>query len=412
MTYRPSRRTALGIAGAAAATGAIATFAGSGAVAASGRTGGIPAGLEPGGELDRLAADLAAKDQFSGSFLLTYHGRPVLARSYGMANKALSVRNGPDTRFGLASVTKLLTGIAIAQLAQDRAIAYTDPLGRHVTGFPAEVADTVTIHHLLTHTSGLGDYVNTPAYRDNYLSWTTPDAVMNGITDVVRQSTPAFPPGAAHLYSNSAFHLLAVIVANVSGKSYFDYMREHVFQRAGMRDSGFYTTADWRNDRRIARPYAPPRSGGDRVDTLDEHVFIGTGCGGAFATCADMDRLARALLGNRLLTPAFTRLTLDAKLPADAGPPPGPPAGAPAGAPAAPTQPTAPRLGFKAYGGLASINDANQWSYGLSGGSTQGESTDYAIYAEQGWVCVVLGNYESGTAQLISSPARRLVNGG
>jgi CubicO group peptidase (beta-lactamase class C family) len=326
--WRHERCTVLGLAGAAATTGVIVAFgATDAATAAAGRPSGIPDGLKPGGELDRFAADLATKDQFSGSFLLTYQGRPVLARSYGMADKARSVHNRPNILFGLASVTKLLTGIAIAQLAQDRKIAYTNTLGQHVTGFPAEIADTVAIHHLLTHTSGPGDYINTPAFQDNHLSWTTPDAVMNGITDVVRQSTLAFPPGAQHLYSNSAFHLLAVIVANVSREV---LRRLHAGHRVPPR----------RHARRGLRASR---------HTLDQHTFIGTGCAGAFATCAGMDRLARALLGNQLLTPAFTQLTLGAKLPAT---------------------------------------------------------------RSRGWGCVVLSNYEAGTAQPISPMARKLINGG
>jgi CubicO group peptidase (beta-lactamase class C family) len=402
MTYRPSRRAVLGFAG---ATGAIA-FAGTeaGAAGANGRPtgGGIPAGLKPGGELDRFAADLAARDQFSGSFLVTHGGRTVLARSYGLANKELSIPNGPDTIFALASVTKLLTGIVIGRLAQDRKLAYSDRLGQHVPGFPSEIADTVSIHHLLTHTSGLGDFMQTRAYQDLCRSWTTEEEVRDGCTDIIRQSTLAFPPGSRHLYSNSAYHLLGVIAANASGQSLSDYMRENVFRRAGMHDSDFYTTTAWRDDRRIARPYAPPPSGGPRVDALGEHVFVGTGHTGAFATCAGMDRLARALVGNRLLSPAFTQLTLGPKIPV--GKVIGPPG---AGAPM-----PVPGIGFKAYGGMANLDDANRWSYWMDGGSTGGESTDYTVYADQGWVCVVLGNYELGTAQPIAGRARALINGG
>jgi CubicO group peptidase (beta-lactamase class C family) len=402
MTYQPSRRAVLGFAGAAGATGAIAAFAG--AAGASGRaTGdGIPAGLKPGGELDRFATDLAAKDQFSGSFLVTHRGRTVLARSYGMANRDLSIPNGPDTIFGLASVTKLLTGVAIGKLVQDRKLAYTDRLGQHVPGFPSEIAETVSIHHLLTHTSGLGDFMQTRAYQDAQQSWTTEQAVRDGCTDIIRQSTLAFPPGSRHLYSNSAYHLLGEIVTNASGQSLSDYLRENVFRRAGMHDSDFYTRTAWRDDRRIARPYAPPLSGGPRADVLGEHAFVGTGHTGAFATCAGMDRLARALVGNRLLTPAFTQLTLGPKIPV--GKVIGPPGGG------VPTP--VPGIGFKTYCGMANLDDANQWSYWMDGGSTGGESTDYAVYPDQGWVCVVLGNYELGTAQPIAAKARTLINGG
>ncbi|WP_026359919.1 serine hydrolase domain-containing protein [Amycolatopsis nigrescens] len=404
MTTRPSRRTVLGMAGAAGAaviSGAAPAIAKAAQTSTDSTSGRIPDDLKPGGALDRLVADLAAKDEFSGSLLLTHRGRPVLARSYGMANKAQSVPNGPDTIFGLASVTKLLTAIAVAQLVQRRKIAYGDPLGRHVSGFPAEIADTVTVHHLLTHGSGLGDFHAMPGYWETARTWTTVEQVVAGTTDFVRRSTLAFPPGAGDLYSNSGFHLLGEIVASASGQSFFDYQREHIFRPAGMTGSDFYTTAQWRGDKRIARPYRKEESG-ERVDTIDEHVFIGTGPGGAFSTCADMDRLVRALLGDKLLEPAFTGLLLDGKLPIG-GPRPR------AGTAAEPGEQDRP-TGFKAYGGIASLTDRNEWNYGLSGGSTGGASTDLGMYPDRGWVSVILSNYQAQTVQPIASLARRLIN--
>lgn len=398
-----------GAAGAVIASGAGLTVVGASGAAApatgvgadSARSGPIPDDLKPGGALDRLVADLAAKDEFSGSLLLTHRGRPVLARSYGMANKAQSIHNGPDTIFGLASVTKLLTGVAIAQLAQRRKLAYSDPLGRYIDGFPFEIADTVTIHHLLTHSSGLGDYHGMPGYWEAARTWTSTEQVVAGTTDFIRRSTLAFPPGAGHLYSNSAYHLLGVIVAKASGQpSYFDYMRTHVFRPAAMASTDFYTKPQWRDDRRIARPYRKEESG-ERVDTLEQHVFIGTGAGGAFATCADMDRFARALLGDELLEPAFSQLTLGGKIPAAGQRPP-------TGAPPAQDEQT-PSVGFKAYGGLASLSDRNEWTYGLSGGSSAGASTDLAMYPNRGWVSVILSNYEQRTVQPIAALARRLI---
>jgi len=404
MTTRPSRRTVLGVAGAAVASGAALAVTGAAGAAtgtAGARPGRIPDDLKPGGALDRLVADMAARDEFSGSLLLTYRGEPVLARSHGMANKALSVQNGPDTIFGLASVTKMLTAVAIGQLAQRRAIGYGDPLGRYVDGFPAAIADTVTIHHLLTHSSGLGDFHAMPGYWDTARTWTTAEQVVAGITDFVRRSTLAFAPGAGHLYSNSGFHLLGEIVAKASGQSFFEYMREHVFGPAGMSGSDFYTTAQRRDDRRIARPYQKQASG-ERVDTLDQHVFVGTGPGGAFATCAGMDSFARALLADELLDPPFTRLTLGGKIPLSDQQSPDDVTGEQNG----PAQ-----IGFKAYAGSASLSDKNEWSHGLSGGSTHGASTNLVLYPDSGWVSVILSNYEGRTVQPIADLARRLIVG-
>src|SRR5262249_58943991 len=129
----------------------------------------------------------ATQDKFSGTVLLSHEGRPALTRSYGMANKQLSIPNGPDTIFALASVGKLFTAVAVAQLVQRGMVAYHEKLGTYLDGFPAEIADTVTVHQLLTHTSGMGDYWESQAYLDQSETWTSADEVMDGIMAIVRQ---------------------------------------------------------------------------------------------------------------------------------------------------------------------------------------------------------------------------------
>jgi CubicO group peptidase (beta-lactamase class C family) len=379
MTTLPTRRSVLGMAGAVAVAGTA--LSGTAGAVTDTATDRIPRDLKPGGALDRLVADLAAKDEFSGGLLLTHRGRTVLARSYGMADKARAVSNGPDTIFGLASVTKLITGIAVGQLAQARAVAYTDAIGKYVDGF----ADTMTVHHLLTHTSGLGDFHGAPGYWETARSWTSTEQVLAGTMDFIRRETPAFAPGAGTRYSNSAYFLLGEIVAKASGQSFVDYLREHVFRPAGMDSTDFYTKPQRRDDPRIARPYRKEPSG-ERVDTLEEHVFID----GAFSTCGDMERLARALLGNKLLTPAVTQHTLSGKLPM------------------APQGPE-PLIDFQAYGGLAILSANNEWCYKMSGGSTGGASTDFAMYPDRGWVSVVLSNYQAETVRPIARLARQLI---
>jgi CubicO group peptidase (beta-lactamase class C family) len=96
-------------------------------------------------------------------------------------------------------VTKLFTAVAVAQLAQQGTVAYNGKLGTYLSGFPASVADTVTIHHLL-----------------------------------IRRSALEFPPGAGFRYSNAGYHVLGATVAQVTGQSYYDYVREHVFRAVGM----------------------------------------------------------------------------------------------------------------------------------------------------------------------------------
>lgn len=263
MTAHPSRRAVLGMLGTASAVAlaprpAFADVPASrGARTPASSSTRVPAGLRPGGELDQLVADKAARDEFSGSLLLTHRGRTVLARSHGMADKQRAIPNAHDTAFALASVTKMATMVAVAQLAQQGALSYREPLGTYLDGFPEPIA-AATVHHLLTHTSGLGDYHNAPGYKEAEGTWTSPEQVMAGITGFIRGSQPAFPAGAGYAYSNSGYHLLGEIVARVSGTSYYDYVRRHVFAAAGMSRADFVTKPQWRADRRHRAPL-PPR---------------------------------------------------------------------------------------------------------------------------------------------------------
>ncbi|GAA3106228.1 CubicO group peptidase (beta-lactamase class C family) [Kribbella aluminosa] len=223
-------------------------------------------------ELDKYLDKLQADDSFSGTVLVLKDGRPVVSRSMGYADQGRRVRNRPDTIFCLASVTKMFTGIAIGRLAQRRSLNLDDPIGKYLSGFKAGIGDKVTIHHLLTHTSGLGDYMQLDGYWAESATWTTPQQTMDGILRYVRTESLAFAPGTEAKYSNSGFHVLGCIVAKVAGVSYYDYIRTNVFRPAGMTSSDFTLLDQWKTDRRFAHPY-PTDQSGKRYDALAAGAF-------------------------------------------------------------------------------------------------------------------------------------------
>jgi CubicO group peptidase (beta-lactamase class C family) len=389
-----TRRTILSLAGAAPVALAIGEQAGAGPGYAR-----VPDGLKPGGELDTFVAELAAKDRFSGSLLLTHHGRPVLSRSYGMADKALGIANGPDTVFALASVTKVLTAVGVVQLVERGRLSFGATLGSLLDGFAPEIGEAVTVHHLLTHTSGLGDFHLVPGFWATARTWTSAQQVMDGITQIIRGMAVAFPAGASHAYSNAGFHLLGAIVAKVSGLSYYDYMRQNVFGPAGMSSSDFYTTPQWLTDPRIAHPYTRTDSD-ERVDDIGGHYFIGTPAGEAFCTCADLDRFTRALLGGKLISAPFLQLYAGGKVPMrPMQPPPGSP----------PLPPGPPPVAMQCYGPIGTVA-GGQWTVGHGGGSP-GISTSLEVFPDSGWTVVVFSNYDPPAAQPIAAAARRLITG-
>jgi CubicO group peptidase (beta-lactamase class C family) len=380
MTGSISRRSVLGVLGAAPLAGAALVAAPGATQAASAESAAPPRDLRPGGALDRLIGRLAAEDRFSGTVLLVHRGRPVLARSYGMANKDQSIPNGERTTFNLASITKSFTAVAVAQLAQHGGIRFHDTVGSHLNGFPAEIANTVTVHHLLTHTSGVGRPAISTGKPEG-LEWQSFDEVMDGTLAIVKQQSPPlrFTPGERFEYSNDAFFVLAAIVASVSGQSYFDYVRQHVFRRAGMTHADFLSRPQVLAARDVAHPYATQRDGTRDDFTTSEFFPFSTGpAGGAYSTASDLLRYAEALSAGTLLRPSFAGLTTSGKiaLPPTANPPEPP-----------------SRTLFYGYGHLDAIVNERRL-FGHSGGGA-GAATRLDIFPDLGWVAVVLSNYDT-----------------
>ena len=379
-----SRRSFLGRTGLAVAP---AVVGGSWALPAAADTGTVR------GQLDKYLDQLAAEDRFSGTVLLVHGDRTVLSRSIGFADRKNGVRNRADTRYCLASVTKMFTATAIAQLAQRGALDLADTIGKYLSGFKAEVADKVTIHNLLTHTSGLGDYMQLAGYFEESSTWTTPRQMMDGTLRYIRTESLVFAPGTASKYSNSGFHVLGCIVEKVSGESYYDYIRKHVFRPAGMTSADFTLLSQWRTDRRFAHPY-PTDESGKRYDALGTDMFgvIGGPAGNAFATASDLVRFVKALNDGTLLsttwrdvfvTPKFAMATLPAK-------------------------PGLPQvINFVGYGADSAIINGTLITGHLGG--APGVSTSAEWYPSRGWTAVHLGNYDPTPGANVNQELRQVL---
>jgi CubicO group peptidase (beta-lactamase class C family) len=338
-----------------------------------------------------------------------------------MADKENSVRNTEDTIFALASASKPFTGLAILQLAQQGRLQLWEKLGTYLTGFPADVADHVTIHQLLTHTSGMGDLNTDTEYLNAVPTWGSADEVVAETLDFIRRAPLHFTPGTSTQYSSNGYDVLGSIVEKVSGQSFFDYVRERVFVPAGMTRTDFYTRPQWLSDKRMAQPYGLNEDG-ERVNALREPDklgdfpnaatrFIGTSAGNGFSTAPDLVRFAEALQTNKLLNPAFTELYWSAKSP---NPPlsqnPGGGGNRPPSAPTPDGTHTAAVGGsFHAYGAPVALYN-NRWLFGHGGGAA-GESTNWTIYRDMDWTTVVLANHDGFDLQTLIDLERRLIAG-
>jgi CubicO group peptidase (beta-lactamase class C family) len=337
--------------------------------------------LRPGGALDQLVSQEAARDAFSGNVLLAYRGRAVLARSCGMADKDQSIPNTVNTRFGLASVTKAMTATAVTQLSQQGKIAFDATLGTYLDGFPAQVADTVTIHQLLTMTSGMDNYYYDPAWLPQSEQWASASEVLDGTMAFIRRQPLLFTPGARYSYSNSGFVVLGAIVARVCGLPYWDYMRQHIFTPAGMTRTDFYTrpqVLEMLANHELAHAYAAQRNGGPRVDASGDPMYIGLpdGAGGPMTTAPDLLSFAVALRGGNLLNRAYTELVLAGKMPLL------PPANA-----------VPPRQAWLSGYGLEDTITHNQHILSHAGNGP-GIANILDIYPYLDWTAVVVSNYD------------------
>lgn len=256
-------------------------------------------------QIETFMGKLAALDAFSGTLLVAKDGRPIFKRAYGLASKAYKVPNRIDTKLNIASTTKMFTAVSIFQLIEQGKLSLDDTVGKILPDYPnKKVAEKVTIHHLLSHSSGLGDY-----HGAKYIC-------RKGI---LRQSRDYFPlfadqplsfePGKRMQYSNAGYVLLGAIIEEVSGENYFEYVRKHIFKPAGMASTDFYETdIDTPN---LATGYTNFIDKGD--DYFEFHLgqrrntsltigAKGSSQGGAFSTAEDLLRFSLALRGHKLLS--------------------------------------------------------------------------------------------------------------
>ena len=248
---------------------------------------------------------------FSGTVLVAEDGRPLLERGYGAANRSRGIPNTARTRFCIASMGKMFTAVAIAQLVQQGKLSFADPIGKYLRGFRGDIAEKVTIAELLTHTSGLGDIALGTAAPARTLA--------EQLARIVNEPLQ-FEPGSRFSYSNDGFIVLGAIIERVAGVSYADYVRQHVFEPAGMTDT----------DVRVYRPAEIPRMahgyllGNDgQLHDNAEMEQIGNPSGGAYSTVGDLLKFAQALTRHQLLSPALTDTIVTGKV--DVHRPGGPP---------------------------------------------------------------------------------------
>lgn len=331
--------------------------------------------------LSALRAELEkrlAADSFAGAVLVAKDGKPVFKAAYGLADREKKIPNQLDTQFRIGSMNKMFTAVSVLQLVQTGKTKLTDPLGKYLPDYPnKDLASKVTIHQLLTHTGGTGDFFG-PEFDKHRLELKT----LQDYVKLYGQRGVEFEPGSKWAYSNYGFLLLGMLVEKMSGQSYYDYVTEHVYKPAGMT-----LTASLPEDQVVPSrsvgythfrgPGAPgssaaPEAWRSNTDTLP---YRGTSAGGGYSTVEDLFHFAMALENHKLLDAEHTEMLTTGKVDTPGG-------------------------GKYAYGfGDEMIGGIRCFGHG---GGAPGMNGDLKICPGTGYVVAVLANLDPPAAQRIS----------
>ena len=247
---------------------------------------------------ERIAHVDAVMERYAGtvpgaSVLVLHDGQPAIRRAWGMSDLESGMQAAPSTNYRLASVSKQFTAAAILLLAEDGRLEIEDPVRTWLPSLP-EATAPVTIHHVLSHTSGLVDYEDV---IPESMTWQLRDA------DVLRllesQDRTYFAPGSDYRYSNSGYALLALIVERASGQDFPSFLRERIFLPLGMANTLAYVREG---------PPVPNRAWGyslvdgawQRTDQSQTSAVLGDG--GIYSSIEDLARWDAALYDDRLLS--------------------------------------------------------------------------------------------------------------
>lgn len=327
---------------------------------------------------------LVKADRFSGVVLIAKDGKPFFEKAYGLADKPRNLANNPETKFNLGSMNKMFTAVAIAQLAEQGKLSFDDKVGKFLPDYPnKDVANKVTIHQLLTHTSGLGSYWNAKFDARRASLKTVADYLA-----LFADEPLLFAPGARFEYSNCGFIVLGAIIEKVSGRGYYDYVREHIYKPAGMQSTDAYQITD--ETPNLAMGYTNLGSGerpanGPRRENTDSRPNRGGPAGGGYSTVEDLLRFATALGNHKLIGAKSVELLTTGKV--DMG------------------------RGSKYGYGFGEQQMNGQRIFGHNGGAP-GIGSDLSIFPQSGYVAVVMTNYDPPLMMPVARKIRELLTQG
>ncbi|MBC8353308.1 MAG: serine hydrolase [Planctomycetes bacterium] len=257
---------------------------------------------DPKSYVDAILQDESRPNQPGVAVLVSRGGKVLFSKGYGLANTTNNISISPKTKFRIGSVTKQFAAAAILKLQEEGKLSVTDKLTKFIPDYPR--GDEVTLHHLLTHTSGITSYTSKADFYEHVTEAIEPEALIASF----KNDEIDFAPGEKFSYSNSGYFLLGHIVAKISGKSFDEYLKDTFFEPLGMKDSGIHR-ADL-NLPHEAKGYSFVDS--KFQDALNWDMSRAGAAGAIYSTVEDLQRWNEGVFGGKVLQPkslvaAFTK---------------------------------------------------------------------------------------------------------
>jgi len=252
-------------------------------------------------QIDELMSLYHKYQQFNGAVLVADHGKVIYKKGFGAANMEWNIPNEPDTKFRLGSITKQFTAALILQLVEQGKIKLDGKVSDYLPDYRKDTGARMTIHQLLSHTSGVPNYTAQPGFFANISR--NPFKV----DDFVKQYASGdleFEPGTKFNYSNSGYFLLGDIIEKVTGKSYEQVLKENILDPVGMKNTGYDHYGTVLSKR--AAGYIKTQNGYENAPYLD--MTIPYAAGSLYSTVEDLFLWDQALYGEKILTAASKEL--------------------------------------------------------------------------------------------------------
>ncbi len=255
-------------------------------------TQGVGLADDKAGLIDEYLTYCSQNHLFNGSALVAEGGEVIFKKGYGQANMEWGIPNQPDTKFRIASVTKQFAAMLIVQLAAEKKLDLNGKISDYLPDYREDTGGRVTIHHLLTHSSGIPNFDREFWAEHSLLSHKKEEMV-----EMFCSRDLEFEPGSKYNYSNSGYYLLGVIVEKVAGKPFEEVLREKILEPLGMNDTGLDNNSIILEKRAYGYGFA-----GDRY-TNARYLDMGNpfSAGGMYSTVEDMYLWDRALYTDKLL---------------------------------------------------------------------------------------------------------------